>query len=194
MKRKTVLLGVLLLALCGSPCWAGQGAVTLDCQYTNYSETLVVGENEVATVKSYLDWSMNMGNPEQYAGAVVMVTRPGTTAAASIDAKLALHNFGFFGSSLSPMNFTVAGPASIQLQPWPDVHVDFWALFTIEVQPRPFTPDKATTIGPNAGSVNVVLETSTNLIHWTTATNGIVYTNSPAARFFRIKTEKTANP
>lgn len=191
MKLKTVFLGALLLAACCSPCQGASGAVTLECRRgTNYSATLVLSETETATVKSYLDSTMNEDNPQLYDGALVTIAT--TTGSGYVDAKLGLQNYGFFGSSRDPVSFKIAGPATIQLRPSPWVRQDFWALLTVEVEPGFCAPDKAATIGPNAGTVGVAMETSTNLIQWSTATNGLVYTNSPSARFFRIKMDKLA--
>src|SRR5205085_9205467 len=50
-----------------------------------------------------------------------------------------------------------------------------------------FPPDKTAVVGAYSGNVQVTMEISTDLVNWTSATNGLVYTNSPAARFFRIK-------
>jgi hypothetical protein len=38
------------------------------------------------------------------------------------------------------------------------------------------------------------MEMSADLVNWTPAVNGVVYTNSPDARFFRITLETNASP
>ena len=82
-------------------------------------------------------------------------------------------------------NLVIAGPATIQLQALCCVYLPTFA--TIEVQPTPFPPDKTLTVGAYSGNVQVTMQVSTNLVDWTTAINGMVYTNSPGARFFRIQ-------
>jgi hypothetical protein len=91
-----------------------------------------------------------------------------------------------------PIPMIVAGPATVQLSApnCPDTH----AFATFDIQPAPFPPDKAVTIGAYSGNVKITMEESTDLVNWTQAINGTTYTNSPAARFFRIRMEKNAPP
>jgi hypothetical protein len=60
---------------------------------------------------------------------------------------------------------------------------------TFDVSPQPFGPDKTITVPAGAGGANVIMESSSDLVNWTAATNG-VYANLPAARFFRIRAER----
>lgn len=80
---------------------------------------------------------------------------------------------------------TIAGPATIQLQ----AHCcAFYASYaTIEIVPGLFPPGKTATVGSYSGNVQVTMQMSTDLVNWTPAVNGMVYTNSPDARFFRIQ-------
>ncbi len=63
---------------------------------------------------------------------------------------------------------------------------------TVKIEPESFPPDKTIVI-PAGGGANIALECSTNLIDWVSAAPGI-YTNQPAAKFFRIKAEKVPAP
>ena len=63
------------------------------------------------------------------------------------------------------------------------------AFATLEITPEPFPPTKTITIEPGTGGAAITLEASTNLVNWTSATNG-VYTNLMEATFFRIKAER----
>ena len=85
----------------------------------------------------------------------------------------------------------VTGPAEIVLvsryAQRPPASVEA-AYVTLEIVPESFPPDKAIVI-PAGGGANVALECSTNLIDWVSASPGI-YTNVPAAKFFRIKAER----
>jgi hypothetical protein len=65
---------------------------------------------------------------------------------------------------------------------------------TIDIQPAAFPPDKTAVVGAFSGNVQVTMEISTDLVNWTSATNGLIYTNSPAARFFRLKLVTNATP
>ena len=92
-------------------------------------------------------------------------------------------NFAFHLPEGSPSGLIFSGPATIQLQG------DGYgaALATVDVEPGPFPPGKTATVGANSGNVQVTMQMSTDLVNWTTAVNGMVYTNAPDARFFRIQ-------
>jgi hypothetical protein len=80
-------------------------------------------------------------------------------------------------------NYTFSGPATIQIQ-----GSGYGPAFaTVLVEPGPFPPGRALTVGSNSGNVQVTMLTSTDLVNWTPAVNGMVYTNTPAARFFQIQ-------
>ena len=100
--------------------------------------------------------------------------------------------FGFIGANMfQPLVFS--GPAAIQLLALPNVNGSY-GFATFDVEPGPYRPDKAVTIGAYSGNVKVTMETSTDLVNWTTAVNGQIYTNSPIAQFFRITLVKNAAP
>jgi len=79
----------------------------------------------------------------------------------------------------------VAGPASIRLL----LDGPGQAFLTVKVTPGPAPPDKAMIIPAGPGGAVITLECSTNLVNWTPASSG-VYTNLPAAKFFRIRTDR----
>jgi hypothetical protein len=93
-------------------------------------------------------------------------------------------------TSLSATPVVIAGPATFQIEQSATSAPGSFA--TVDVEPGPFPPGKTATIGANAGDVQVTMQTSTDLVNWTTAVNGQTYTNSPAAQFFRI--QMTVNP
>jgi len=82
---------------------------------------------------------------------------------------------------------TISGPATIQLEAHPDAYYACYATIEIKPQQLPVPPNQTVTVGSNAGNVQVTMLTSTDLINWTPAVNGMVYTNTPDARFFRIQ-------
>jgi len=77
---------------------------------------------------------------------------------------------------------TVAGPATIT----PDY---VGALLTVKITPESYDPNKTLIVPPGTNQVMITLESSTNLVSWSTATNG-VYGSPDAARFFRIRMDK----
>jgi hypothetical protein len=81
----------------------------------------------------------------------------------------------------------VAGPASIRLVV--QGNQTRAGLCTIRITPESYPPDKSILVAPGSGGAAITLECSTNLVNWTATTNG-VYTNLPAAKFFRIKEER----
>lgn len=80
----------------------------------------------------------------------------------------------------------IAGPATIELR-------GTGGLATFRLTPESYPPDKAILVAPGAGGAAVILQCSTNLVDWMTATNGI-YTNQPAAKFFRIRADRISAP
>jgi len=80
----------------------------------------------------------------------------------------------------------VAGPVTIRLRVAADNRA---GLCTVKITPEAYPPDKSILVAPGAGGAAITLECSTNLVNWMAATNG-VYTNLPAAKFFRIKEER----
>lgn len=76
----------------------------------------------------------------------------------------------------------MAGPATIELR-------GSAGIATFRLTPESYPPDKSILVAPGAGGAAITLECSTNLVDWMTATNG-VYTNQPAAKFFRIRADR----
>jgi hypothetical protein len=101
------------------------------------------------------------------------------------------YSFTVNGSSASLNNLYVAGPATIQLQAHCCAFYQSFA--TVEVI-SPITqsiPSTAVVIPSDAGGpVNIVLESSSDLINWTAALPG-TYGSSTTNRFFRVKAVRT---
>jgi len=83
---------------------------------------------------------------------------------------------------------TLAGPMEILVEVNPNSWNSQIAMCTLKIEPESFPPDKTILI-PAGGGANVGMECSTNLIDWVPANLG-VYTNQPAAKFFRLKAER----
>lgn len=82
-----------------------------------------------------------------------------------------------------PTVIQVAGPATLTVMNAFEYEP---AMATFEIQPTSFPPDKTIILPPGTNQVYVGLESSTNLVIWSAATNG-VYGSPNEARFFRIK-------
>jgi len=93
----------------------------------------------------------------------------------------------------TPRGTTVAGPATFDLSTQytsgsptePDLTKT--ALMTVKISPMTFDPSQTVTVAPGMGNVQIALESSTNLVSWTDATNGVYSDN---LRFFRVKLTK----
>jgi len=84
----------------------------------------------------------------------------------------------------------MTGPATIVFQDMAlNRSPENLAFLTFELTPLSFPPDKTLIVLPGTNGANVTLECSTNLVDWSTATNG-VYNNLPSAKFFGIKAER----
>jgi hypothetical protein len=81
-------------------------------------------------------------------------------------------------------SIVVAGPATFSLRS-ANAEGNF---ATFRITPEAFPPDRTLIVPPGTNQTRVVLECSTNLVVWTTTTNGL-YGPSEGAKFFRIKME-----
>jgi hypothetical protein len=75
----------------------------------------------------------------------------------------------------------VQGPATFVFYPDPGSSV----MATVKITPASFPPDKTVILPPGTNQVQVNLESSTNLVSWSIATNGI-YGSPNNAMFFRV--------
>lgn len=97
------------------------------------------------------------------------------------------HNYlGAQLTATTGVGTTVAGPAAFRL----------WAgrsLMTVKITPESYDPNRTLIVPPGTNQVQITLESSTNLVSWSTATNG-VYGRPDAANFFRIRMDKLSSP
>jgi len=61
------------------------------------------------------------------------------------------------------------------------------SFMTVKITPLTYSPQKSVTVAPGMGNVQIELESSTNLLTWAAATNG-VYNDD--LKFFRVKLTK----
>ena len=64
---------------------------------------------------------------------------------------------------------------------------------TVKITPDSFDVNKTVILLPGTNQVYITLESSTNLVNWANATNG-VYGSPDTARFFRITMKALASP
>ena len=83
----------------------------------------------------------------------------------------------------------IQGPALITAAISISIPLPTYGLATLEVLPEAFPPDRTLLLPQGSNTVAVALECSVDLVHWTTATNGI-YGTPNTAKFFRIRAEK----
>jgi hypothetical protein len=137
------------------------------------SVTIAVGEVATVTSVLYVEGGQNTPAP------VVGVTKDGITNKVGLTSvyvdKLA-------GAS-------VVGPAVIfvsdQLPAYSYSLPNSPVFLTLKIKPESFPPDKTVILPPNTGEFSVRLQTSTNLLDWSDAANG-VYSTTNTARFFRL--------
>ncbi len=87
--------------------------------------------------------------------------------------------YGYIASSVGS---TIAGPAQFQLT----APLTTGAFMTVKITPATYDANKTFILPPGTNQVYIGLESSTNLVNWADATNG-VYGSPNVARFFRIR-------
>jgi hypothetical protein len=85
---------------------------------------------------------------------------------------------------------SVAGPAKVKLVTYANPGVfEMRSYATIRLTPESFPPDKTIIIPEGTAGATITLECSTNLLNWSTATNGF-YSGTNSSKFFRIRAER----
>lgn len=85
--------------------------------------------------------------------------------------------------AVSSVGDVLRGPATFQLN---GISAFSAHGFTLKITPVSFPPNQTLIVPPSTNQVQVSMESSTNLVNWATATNG-VYGSPDEARFFRLK-------
>jgi hypothetical protein len=82
--------------------------------------------------------------------------------------------------------FIISGPAKVTFTTQrPNDFPKAIGFATLRIFDQPYPPSGTLVIPPGVGGGVLSLESSTNLVTWQSATNGI-YTNHPSAKFFRL--------
>ena len=181
MKTTKIITAAVCSALFCSTQLFGQGITTLICQ-NNETNQVQITSSQTAKIRTFWDYFLGGTGP----GTATKVSIQNGTKTVIVPASQL-----FAGSTPHPSEFMIAGPATISLV----THSDgASAILTLDIEPGPYPPGKTATVGSNSGNVQVTMEMSTDLVNWTPAVNAQVYTNSPDARFFRIKLVTNASP
>ena len=178
---KTIAVVVCSTLFCSAQLF-GQGITTLICQGTQTNQVQITS-SQTAKVKTYWDFAVETGN-----GVYSSMRIQSGTNVIDMPPRSLVPNGN--GGSYTP-DFIIAGPATISLITPSD---GAKAILTLDIEPGPYPPGRAVTVGAYSGNVQVTMEMSTDLVNWTPAVNAQVYTNSPDARFFRIKLATNATP
>jgi hypothetical protein len=160
MKTKLILMAVMFAWVSFSAYSQTQTLVTTT--NNNYSSIINVSSNYFAVVKS-------------------VDTDDGGSLLLNIQGIAFTKNVSFDDVS----GMTIYGPATIQLEG--NSGIPTYASVEVGQELEPVAPNQTQAIGSNAGNVEVTLQTSTDLVNWTNAVSGTIYSNSPDARFFRIE-------
>ena len=177
MNTSKLKLALLLCLLC----FAGTvhaRIVTLTVGGSKTNDSLTIGTNEVLTVLT------GEGDDQ------VLWEKDGFSFGSFNDSYFWANEFNSATASARgkyiAYSLTVAGPATINLRARNTQESPSY--LTVQVKPEQFPPDKAVIV-PEGSGANIVLESSTNLIHWTDATPGL-YTNRTGNLFFRIRADR----
>jgi hypothetical protein len=108
-------------------------------------------------------------------GAIVLAFPPGTRGGSLADT-----HRGRGTTVAGPARFVVFTSGTSGIAP----ATGRGALMTVKILPLTYSPQKSVTVAPGMGNVQIEMESSTNLLTWTAATNG-VYNDD--LKFFRVK-------
>jgi hypothetical protein len=170
--NKAILLTAAMLGCFSDIKAENSRFVTLTASPTLNSPPFQLMEGEAAEVKTFIGvWDPNNGR------------RTGLNAnkdGQDLDATQVPR----VGNSL-----VIAGPATFSI--WADPGLT--ALATLQITPETYSVNKTLIVPPGTNQVQIALESSTNLVSWATATNGI-YGSPETARFFRIRMDNLTSP
>ena len=179
MKPCLHITSLLLLAFSSVICVAESRYVTLSVSGTNQTDQLTLQDFEVARLAS-------ASGPQNVFSLNVSKSSFSTSF---IYKDLQGRNF-CSPYYVPPKSIVVTGPATFTLMSGTASRpIDNGALPTFEILPETSPVDKTLILPPGTNQVEIRLESSTNLVSWATATNGI-YGSPNEARFFRIHLRK----
>jgi hypothetical protein len=125
---------------------------------------IAIAEGETAELVGY-----SKSLVSRFGSALYLVSKNGLVFAVNYD------------SDISSILKVVKGPAMVGVSSRFES-----ALVTLRITPSSYDANKTVILPPGTNQVSVALEASTNLVSWTTATNGL-YGSTNSAHFFRIR-------
>jgi hypothetical protein len=135
------------------------------------SDEVSIGTNEAAEVKSVYGYN---------SGINLKVIKNGITN----DIGLSAQGFG----PLKQPAINVAGPATVRLV-IEGSQIGSW-FCSVKIEPESFPPDKTIIIPQGTPGANIIMEQSSDLVHWTNSVPGL-YTNTAISHlFFRLRAER----
>jgi len=166
-----LLIGLTITAASGQDRYVTM-VLKPDCRDCRTTNTLIIAEGETAQV---VDSQMGywISPPSGILGSDIQVEKDGALVLCQ-----QFSPAGTYSRNLgTPI---VAGPAKLHL-------VGSVGMITVKIIPTAVNPNQTLIVPPGPGG-NVVMECSSNLVNWVTATNG-VYADPTTAKFFRIRLE-----
>ena len=93
---------------------------------------------------------------------------------------------------LLPPKALIAGPATFRFGIPAPTNPNYSSFVTIEIIPESFPPDKTIIIPADTKGANIIMEASTDLIHWTNAPPGLYTQTNDTSKnlFFRLRAER----
>ena len=173
---KTLLQTTLLLTCLCVASQASQVTLTVNSRAVYgaviLSDEIAIGANEVAEVKS-----LNGVGSTSY----LRVIKNGITNSLWPQELQG-------GGSLFPLPLpTIAGPATLRLTA--GIGSETW-FCTVKIEPESFPPDKTIIIPQGTLGANIIMEQSSDLVHWTNSVPGL-YTNTAISHlFFRLRADR----
>jgi hypothetical protein len=146
--------------------------------YQSNGSTLYAGTNEVCIAEGETGQLMTALLQGNYARLLVAVQKDGRQYLLSTTPVQA----GPLATLNGPGKFILSMDSGT-------ANSDSSAMMTVKIHPEAYDPNKTVIIPPGTNHVAITMETSTNLVAWLTATNGI-YGGPESARFFRIRMDK----
>lgn len=173
---KAILIAASLFTVIPSCLADGSRYVTITSTNINTAETLQIQSGETASIVSVV-------NAQRFPGTTIDPDGSGYYTRTKI---LSLAQGNTFKVDIGN---TLVGPATISFYPsWTydsGQKNSSATCFTVKITPPTYDVNKTLILPPGTNQVAIALETSTNLVNWSTATNG-VYGSPDEARFFRI--------
>ena len=174
-----LLNSLFLFTFFSAVCLAESRYVTIAVSGTNQTSQLTIQDFEVARMVAAHD-------PMSFYFSLTVAKVSFTSQYNYPNLQGVLQNDGF----VPPKSIVITGPATLTIvSGTPSRTTNNAAFITFEILPESSPVDKTLIVPPGTNQVEIMLESSTNLVSWATATNGI-YGSPDAARFFRIHLRK----